>query len=386
MQHLRWLVAAGLILLVARCCFHQPAPAGAPFQPYNHAPLKRDLLLQPDEEEEGRPLEGAPFAEKRWPAPWYEGMLPKDVTHLKKGLCLQKKLSKQPLLLRRRDHSPNLKAIHAALCFPLLSRGMVRLDNLAVPPRPELGEELVKKAFHFGDWRHLYTNEELFEMFRIPKSLATKLYKQMQVFHEVCLQFNIPYFLDGGNQLAIARGTYGLIAWDDDLDVIVPKTHKDLLMSDAVQAEFHKRGYTVMTSQKHKDLFQPYDPLHPNAWNLSQGFIDVFYGDNQADGWWGYPWGNHPFWIRQSEYRDTEDVPFGPVTARVLKAAKTVVARYYGPDWETPLLTHTHLWRPDPRAASIDLELEPIEFPKKPAYFRPAEWDPNAFPPHSSVC
>jgi hypothetical protein len=227
------------------------------------------------------------------------------------------------------------------------------------------------------DWRHLFTFEELFQMFQMPPGLATLLYKQIQIFHEVCEEFGIHYFAEGGTMLGAVRHG-GLIPWDDDLDVLVPEAQKDLLMSKAVQDAFHRRGFKVMPNRDYQYEFMPYDPAHPDAWDLSKGFIDIFFGKDQANGMWGYPWCNHPFWIKQDEYQRTRVVSFGPVRIHLLQAAKKAIERYYGPNWKKPLVTHLHHTRLDPRVNLIDLK-KPVVFPYCPFGTLKADWDEGAF-------
>lgn len=62
------------------------------------------------------------------------------------------------------------------------------------------------------------------------KKLQEKLLEVMKIFHQVCEENNLTYYLVGGSMLGAVRHK-GFIPWDDDIDVAMPRADYQKLIS-----------------------------------------------------------------------------------------------------------------------------------------------------------
>lgn len=217
---------------------------------------------------------------------------------------------------------------------------------------------------------------ELFEAFTMPRALSNSLYKMVGMMHDIFEAHSLHYVADGGSMLGALRHG-GLVPWDDDADVVIKKEQEPLFLS-TVKNALHQQGYKIVGGGIMYKIVV-IDPSNPKGYDCSKGFIDVFVGEKQAKGWWGYPWFDWPFWIKKDELHDTHVVPFGPVKIRQLVNAPVAVCRMYGEDCLTNLkLTHVHHKRTTRLAQKTRL---PVYFPDdEPSYRQPAGWDAELFP------
>lgn len=77
----------------------------------------------------------------------------------------------------------------------------------------------------FNDISYL---SSLMKCIMLPKSHLLLLYRMMKDLHDLFVEHDIPYFVEGGTLLGLIRHK-GLIPWDDDLDIgILPKDEKNV--------------------------------------------------------------------------------------------------------------------------------------------------------------
>lgn len=88
-------------------------------------------------------------------------------------------------------------------------------------------------------------------------------------FIEVCEKHNLNYFLDGGTLLGAVRHK-GFIPWDDDIDVIMPRTDYNKLFEIAHEEFTHP--YFFQTSLSEDGFFRTHAQLRNSN---TTGFIEI---------------------------------------------------------------------------------------------------------------
>lgn len=81
------------------------------------------------------------------------------------------------------------------------------------------------------------------------KGLIKRLYKLMFVVHNLFLEYNIPYYVDGGTLLGAVRHG-GIIPWDDDIDLELDVMYLPKIRSKSFKAELAKHNYRL------KDIYE----------------------------------------------------------------------------------------------------------------------------------
>jgi len=115
-----------------------------------------------------------------------------------------------------------------------------------------------------------------------------KLLQTFRAFIDICEEFNLAYFCCGGTALGAVRHQ-GLIPWDDDIDVFMPRRDYEALLK--LQTEIEKRGYHV-ASMKNGDfynLFMKFGDMNTTLWEIKEipligsVYIDIFPLDSTND-------------------------------------------------------------------------------------------------------
>lgn len=103
------------------------------------------------------------------------------------------------------------------------------------------------------------------------KLYVKKLLQTFKTFHEFCKANNLKYSLAYGSMLGAIRHR-GLIPWDDDIDVIMPRPDYDKLIQLAKMNKIDGY-YSVLCSQTYK----PYNLYFAKFVDLSTTLIEVPY-------------------------------------------------------------------------------------------------------------
>lgn len=221
------------------------------------------------------------------------------------------------------------------------------------------------------------------KMATYPAYVHNDLYKIMDKMHRVLTRFNLEYWAEGGTAIGVMRHK-GIMPWDDDLDIEMPKAHHARLTDPDVKAALDQEGLVLNANP---NLFKVMlkDPSGPQT-----AFIDVFDVEDRdiedksgnkyrastyCQDWAFKAWGqNHYFLPNEKERFD--ELPFGPIKVRVANGTYTHLDRGY-PGWNKEFfIGGGHLSRSDPLAQrAVGLSL-----PALPEYCTPAPWDPNDFP------
>lgn len=101
-----------------------------------------------------------------------------------------------------------------------------------------------------------------------------KLLETFKAFHELCISNRLKYSVAYGTMLGAIRHK-GLIPWDDDIDVIMPRPDYDKLIEMAKEHRI-KGHYDVFCSQTYK----PYNLYFAKFVDLSTTLIEVPYDKN----------------------------------------------------------------------------------------------------------
>lgn len=115
-----------------------------------------------------------------------------------------------------------------------------------------------------------------------------KLLQTFRGFVEFCEEFNLSYFCCGGTALGAVRHQ-GLIPWDDDIDVFMPRQDYEALLK--MQTEIEKRGYHVasMINGDYNNLFMKFSDMNTTLWEIKEipviggVYIDIFPLDSTND-------------------------------------------------------------------------------------------------------
>ena len=86
-------------------------------------------------------------------------------------------------------------------------------------------------------WREYYTDGELKRLQNIERSA-------LKVFIDVCDKYNLEYFVYGGTLLGVEKYN-GMIPWDDDIDVALPRESYNKLLE--LGSEAFSSGYFLQT-------------------------------------------------------------------------------------------------------------------------------------------
>ena len=159
-----------------------------------------------------------------------------------------------------------------------------------------------------------------------------KLLKMLKIFHKICVENDIPYWITGGTSLGQIRHN-GFIPHDDDLDLAVPIDHIDKLLSIC------KSQFSIKSRSKNSyyKLIDNYDN------NL---FIDVFPVEND-NGYYTFvkkakiEWNNQKWHV--SEIFPLKESQFNNIIVFQPNNVKPYIERTFGKNWnDFIIVTHVH--------------------------------------------
>lgn len=123
------------------------------------------------------------------------------------------------------------------------------------------------------------------------EAIQAKEYDILCVFADVCDKYQLRYALCGGTLLGAIRHK-GFIPWDDDIDVVMPRTDYNKLLTIAEQA--FPQLYKLSSPRNDPDTFHAYSKIYdlntelieyPESKKIrSHLYIDVFPIDGMPDG------------------------------------------------------------------------------------------------------
>lgn len=113
--------------------------------------------------------------------------------------------------------------------------------------------------------------------------LQKKLLDLLKWFHQVCVENNLTYYLEGGTMLGAVRHS-GFIPWDDDLDVCMPREDYEKFNSLFGNKMFDFI-YVENPNSENKDFIYGFTKIYDLNTTLVEGFktpikrevyIDIF--------------------------------------------------------------------------------------------------------------
>lgn len=110
------------------------------------------------------------------------------------------------------------------------------------------------------------------------KKIHEEILEIMDMFHDVCAKNNLQYYLIGGTLLGAVRHK-GFIPWDDDLDVVMPRTDYERLIND--RQLILPDGYELFCLENRNDYYKVFAKVVKKGTLFREELID----DNQAN--WG---------------------------------------------------------------------------------------------------
>lgn len=105
------------------------------------------------------------------------------------------------------------------------------------------------------------------------KDLKTILLNMLDNFILICKEYNLKYTLLGGSVLGAVRHR-GIIPWDDDIDIGMPRNDYEKLLTIADKVFFKK--YKLVSIHNDKDYIYPFAKLFDNETTLIE-YQDFFY-------------------------------------------------------------------------------------------------------------
>ena len=104
-------------------------------------------------------------------------------------------------------------------------------------------------------WEEYYTNEQLKKLQEIER-------ENLKIFINICKKLNIDYFVYGGTLLGVEKYK-GMIPWDDDIDVALPRKSYEKFVQEA--QTILPEGYIIQTPYNCTKLPYPYTKLRKSG-------------------------------------------------------------------------------------------------------------------------
>jgi hypothetical protein len=208
------------------------------------------------------------------------------------------------------------------------------------------------------------------------KESIIELYQIMKDTHEVFNKCHVTYWAEGGTMLGAVRNQ-GIIPWDDDNDIMVPKSEIKKIL--ALRATFSHLGYLI------EEVFFGYRIVKTKRVDQkeAQPQVDIFVMKEKNSSFFydRGDWGTRkvtdqatgetriePIHIHASEVFHTKEVPFGPIRVMIPNQPEPYLDHMFK-GWGKVAFTYGHQGQ---RKFKIDLE--------RHSHFKlPAPLDPSDF-------
>ena len=137
------------------------------------------------------------------------------------------------------------------------------------------------------------------------KDLQMSLLELMKVLHDVCIKYNIKYYMLGGTMLGAVRHK-GFIPWDDDMDIGLERSDYDKLLS--IPKSAWPSNIVIKTPRNSKDYIFPYCKLMNTNTTLIENrlngiiegiYIDIFPIDGAGNNWISAKYHYYKFYWKQ---------------------------------------------------------------------------------------
>lgn len=136
---------------------------------------------------------------------------------------------------------------------------------------------------------------------QVSPEIVTQLYQVMYDTDQIFRYHNVTYWANAGTLLGLVRHQ-GIIPWDDDLDIDMPKEQEPLLL--ALEPLFKKLGYTLInTFFGYKILCNsPQDYPFLDIFTVQEENNMIFYANKSIAAGWGYRDGKPRYFTHEEVY------------------------------------------------------------------------------------
>lgn len=170
------------------------------------------------------------------------------------------------------------------------------------------------------------------------------IYQILNDVHNIFVKHKITYWIDAGTMLGAVRHQ-GLIPWDDDADICMPKEELPKLLSEEVAEDLMANGYKISTHQEIYKISAVNGRViyqHGKKLNHAYPFLDIFTVEEKKDkkvhyvGQWAI-WSKAYFHWKKDLF-PLQLTKFGAIKLYMAKNPKEYLNRAY-PGWDEKACT-----------------------------------------------